>query len=174
MTYQPQDHMQGPYLPLPPASGKSALRLSSNPKKAMQEMMDTIDELRAIYQQETQALMQSDSSVFMSIQDAKLSAARNYQDGIAQMIARKEEMKDVDPVLKNQLRTMQADFSKLATKNMRALQRMQNAMERFGGTLREAARDAVKKERSTSYTANGKMCVDETKSISAGTISETA
>lgn len=68
---------------------------------------------------------------------------------------------------------MQSDFSKLASKNMRALESMQKAMERFGGTLREAAREAVKKERSTSYTANGKMSVDTTKSISAGAISET-
>jgi ElaB/YqjD/DUF883 family membrane-anchored ribosome-binding protein len=173
MTYQSQDHTQGPSLPMPPSSGRPALRLSSNPKKAMQEMMDTIDELRAVYQQETQALLASDADGFMAMQDAKLNAARNYQDGIAQMIARKEEMKSVDPVLKSQLRTMQADFSKLADKNMRALHRMQKAMERFGSTLREAARDAVKKERSTGYTANGKMLMDETKSISSG-ISETA
>lgn len=173
MTHTTQDHSQGQYGVLP-AQIKPLLRLSSNPKKAMQEMMDTIDDLRTIYQQETQALMTSDSKGFMALQDIKLAAARNYQDGIAQMIARKEEMKDVDPALKTQLRAMQADFSKLATKNMRALERMQKAIERFGGTLREAAREAVKKERATSYTAKGKMSVDETKSISAGTISETA
>lgn len=172
MTSTTQDHTHNQYVALP-AQVKPVLRLSSNPKKAMQEMMEAIDDLRAIYLQETQALVKSDSNGFMALQDAKLSAARNYQDGIAQMIARKEEMKDVDPALKSRLRAMQSDFSKLASKNMRALESMQKAMERFGGTLREAAREAVKKERSTSYTANGKMSVDTTKSISAGAISET-
>lgn len=171
-NYQNQDQQQGSLQPYVPS--KPALRLSGNPKKAMQEMMDTIDQLREVYLKETQALLTSDAAGFMALQDTKIAAARNYQQGVVQMVSRKEEMKEVDPALRSQLQHMQADFSKLATKNMKALERMQKAMDRFGGTLREAAREAVKKDRSTSYTANGKMSVDEAKRITAGTISETA
>ena len=90
------------------------------------------------------------------------------------MLARKEEMKNVDPEIRTKLQDMQADFSQLARKNMAALERMQKAMDRFGGTLREAAKDAVKKERATSYTSNGSMAIDDVKQISTGSISETA
>lgn len=163
--------------PIPPGTNgtakSGAFKLSSNPKKAMQEMMDAIDELRFVYEQETSALMESDAKRFLALQDNKLATARNYQRGIEQMLERKEEMKNADPELRTKLRDMQADFSQLARKNMVALERMQKAMDRFGGTLREAAKEAVKKDRATSYTANGAMAIDEVKQISTG-ISETA
>ena len=155
------------------AAKASTFKLSSNPKKAMQEMMETIDELRFVYEQETSALMDSDAKRFLSLQDNKLQTARNYQRGIEQMLARKDEMKNADPALRTKLKDMQADFSNLARKNMVALERMQKAMDRFGGTLQEAAREAVKKDRATSYTSSGAMAIDELKQISTG-ISETA
>ena len=165
---------QNQHNPATASSTKSAFKLSNNPKKAMQEMMDTIDELRFVYEQETSALLKSDAKTFLSLQDNKINYARNYQRGIEQMLARKEEMKNVDPEIRTKLQDMQADFSQLARKNMAALERMQKAMDRFGGTLREAAKDAVKKERATSYTSNGSMAIDNVKQISTGSISETA
>lgn len=153
---------------------RQSLKLSANPKRAMQDMMDTIDALRTVYERETEALKKSDIKTFMSLQDTKIETARNYQSGIEQILARKEEMANVDPDVRQKLQAMQKDFSDLAGRNMKALERMQNAMERFGGTLREAAKDAVKQERATNYTRGGKMAVDEAKRISTGSISETA
>lgn len=149
-------------------------KLSSNPKKAMQEMMDTIDELRFVYEQETSALLKCDAKAFMALQDNKIVFARHYQSGIEQMLSRREEMKKVDFDTRKKLEDMQADFAQLARKNMAALERMQKALDRFSGTLREAAKDAVKKQRATSYTATGAMAMDEVKRITTGTISETA
>ena len=42
------------------------------------EMMDTIDELRGVYELETNALMNCDTKSFMALQDNKLSSARKY------------------------------------------------------------------------------------------------
>lgn len=151
-----------------------AQRLSSNPKKAIQEMMETIDNLKSVYERETDALDKSDVKTFMALQEEKLSTAQIYQDNIAQMISRKEELKAIDPEARNKLEAMQSDFSKLAKKNMIALKKMQKTMDRFGGTLREAAREAVKKDHSTNYTAKGRMDLDDAKRITTGTISETA
>lgn len=147
--------------------------LSSDPKRAMQDMMETIDGLRSIYIEETSALQSADTPRFLNIQDKKLATARKYQKGIEEIMARKNEMRRVDPALKRKLETMQADFSTLASENMDALKRMQRTMERIGHTVRSAAKDAVNKQRSYSYGENGHLRGNENKVVSTGII-ETA
>lgn len=166
MTMYPDQHMQ--------PEQRKALKLSSNPSKAVGEMIETITRLHGIYELETEALLKSDTKAFMALQNDKLDSARDYQDGIAQLLMRREEMKNIAPDLRAKLEQMQAEFGKLTGRNLKAIERMQKAMNRFGGTLREAAREAVKKERTTSYNANGCISTNSMKSISAGTISETA
>lgn len=148
--------------------------LSSNPKKAIQEMMESIDHLKTVYERETEALNKSDVKTFMALQEEKISTAQIYQDNIAQMMSRKEELKAMDAEARNKLEDMQSEFAQLAKRNMLALKKMQKTMDRFGGTLREAAREAVKKDHSTNYTASGRMDLDDAKRITTGTISETA
>ncbi|HPF79224.1 MAG TPA: hypothetical protein PLF01_08045, partial [Alphaproteobacteria bacterium] len=46
--------------------------LSTDPNKAMQEMMLTIDRLRASLIEETAALKDADTKTFLSLQDKKL------------------------------------------------------------------------------------------------------
>ena len=168
--------MNNPYAQNQESTGIQAplFRLSANPKKAVKEMIEAIDRLHLIYEQETKALQKTDTASFMALQDAKINAAREYQQGIEQMIARKEEIKNVEPSLRTKLQDMQCRFSQMARENMKALQTTQRAVERFGGTLREAAKDVIKKQRSTSYTAYGRMASDDAKRISTGSISETA
>lgn len=151
-----------------------SVKLASNPKRAIQDMMETIDNLRNVYERETEALKRSDIRSFMELQEEKIYSARNYQDGITQLLSRKEELKNVDIETRENLELMQKEFSALAKRNMKALEKMQKTMERFGGTLREAARDAVKKDHSTNYTSKGRMDLDDAKRITTGTISETA
>lgn len=168
------DHTQSDLHPSQNRFAQSQSRLSANPRKAIQEMMETIDHLKGVYERETEALNKSDVKTFMALQDEKISTAQIYQDNIAQMMSRKEELKAMDPAARNKLEEMQGEFSQLAKKNMIALKKMQKTMDRFGGTLRDAARDAVKKDHSTNYTAKGRMDLDEAKRITTGTISETA
>lgn len=147
--------------------------LSPNPAKAMQEMMNTIDALRTIYVRETEALDGADTKTFLSMQDEKLEAARNYQTRIQQMLARKDEMRKADPTLRRRLQDMQNDFSQLAKRNAEALKRMDRCVERLGNTIRRAARDEARKQRSFSYDATGSMRHAERKAVSTG-LSETA
>lgn len=147
--------------------------LSASPNRAMQEMMEAIDTLREVYIQETAALDAADTNSFLAMQDAKLNAARNYQSGIQQILARKDEMRAADPSLKIRLERKQHDFSALAKKNVEALERMNRCMERIGNTLRSAAREAAAKDRSMSYGETGTMHVPDRKIVSTG-ISETA
>ncbi len=152
---------------------QETLVLSQNPGTAIQEMMDTIDVLRHIYIRETDALTNADTPTFLSMQNEKFIAASNYQDGIQQMLTRKDEMRKADPALRNKLEAMQNEFSDLAKKNSDALQRMDRCVERLGNTIRRAAKDAAQKQRSFSYDATGTMRNTENKSVSTG-VSETA
>lgn len=150
-----------------------ALVLSQDPNTAMHEMMSTIDELRGIYQRETEALEISDTKAFLAMQESKLNAARKYQDGIEQIIERKNNMKSANPLLRKRLEEMQKDFFELSSKNLEALSRMHRTTERLGNTIRSAARDAAKKQRAFSYGETGSLHTQEKKSVSMG-ISETA
>lgn len=132
----------------------NSLVLSEKPEKAMQEMMSTIDTLRTVYTEETDALQGADTMKFLEIQDRKIKAARDYKDGAEQLLKRKEEFKDIDPALRNKLVKMHEDFSGLATNNIQALDSMRKAVQRLGDRIMRAARDAASQD-GASYSAGG-------------------
>lgn len=131
--------------------------LSSNPNKAMQEMMSTIDRLRSSLIEETKALKEADTKTFLSLQDHKLDVARDYLDGMSQMLARKDELKAADPALTDRLEKMRVEFSDIAHENHAALERMKNGMKRLGERIMETARDAAKREDQLIYGSTGHM-----------------
>jgi len=147
--------------------------LHRDPNKAMQQMMDTIDALRSVYERETDALEKMDTNTFLSLQADKEIHALAYQAGINEIIARKDEMKKVDPALKDRLNTMQKEFSDLAVQNMAALERMNRAVTRLNGTIREVAKQEVKKQNAFNYNEIGRFEDSERKNISIS-ISEEA
>ena len=147
--------------------------LSAAPDQAINEMMETIDALRSVYIEENKALEDTDTKAFMALQDKKFETAKLYQRGIEEIIARKDEMRRVDPSLKRKLERMQADFGKLAATNKDALKRMQRTMDRLNNTIRNAAKDAVNKQQATSYGECGRLHTTEKRVVSTG-ISETA
>jgi len=146
---------------------------SVDPNKAMQEMMDTIDEMRNVYERETETLEKLDTKGFIALQDEKIRKTNVYKSGIEEILRRKSEMKTVDPALKKELKRMQSNFSDLSMKNLNALKQMQRTMERLGNTVQKAAKDSVNKERAFSYGESGKIQQNERKSVSIG-VSETA
>lgn len=148
-------------------------KLHRDPSRAMQQMMNRIDELRSVYEDETDALERMDTRSFMALQDNKIHHAMAYESGIHELMARKNEMQGVDNALKDKLRKMQEDFASLSQKNMEALQRMQRTMDRLGNTIRSAAKEEAKKQRVFSYGQNGEIDSDDKKKISIG-ISEEA
>jgi hypothetical protein len=120
--------------------------LSRDPHKAMQEMMHAIDALRTVYIEENAALDKCDAAAFMNLQDRKIESARKYQNGIAQMLERKDEFRAADPALRARLVARQQEFGDLAATNVTALNRMQRGVKRLGERIMSAARDAAQKE----------------------------
>lgn len=148
--------------------------LNRDPNRAMQDMMDTIDSLRHVYEEETDALLNVDTKAFLALQDEKFRRAKAYQTGVEELLSRKGEMKDVEPELKRKLEKMQKDFAELSHSNMIALDRMQRTMERLNGTIRGAMKEAVKKQRGVSYNQIGRLEDGGTRKTISGSLSETA
>lgn len=155
------------------ANQHAGVLLSATPEKAMNEMMDTIDSLRSVYIEENKTLENVDTEGFMALQDKKFATAKLYQQGIAEILIRKDEMRRVDPALKRKLERMQADFTTLAAENKDALKRMQRTMERLNNTIRSATKEAINKNQATSYGECGRMQDMKKRVVSTG-ISETA
>lgn len=151
----------------------AAVFLSASPEKAMNEMMGTIDSLRNVYIEENNALEDVDTKSFMALQSRKFETAKLYQQSVEEILARKDEMRRVDPSLKRKLQRMQEDFSQLAAKNKESLKRMQRTMGRLNDTIRTAAKEAVNKQQATSYGECGRLQNTEKRIVSTG-ISETA
>lgn len=148
--------------------------LPAAPRAAVEEMITIIGDLQDIYTRETDALKSSDTNGFLDLQENKVIIARRYENGIAQILGRKEEIKLVDQSLKNKLTRMQEKFSRLAHENKDALKRMQRTTERLGETIRHAAKDAIQNRVATSYSAQGALNKGGQKgSVSVG-IQETA
>ncbi len=157
----------------PQAYKDDVMRLPKDPNAAMQEMMKTIDHLRNVYRRETEVLEAADTRAFLEMQVEKLKAARAYQDGVGQILERKDEMKKSNPLLRRRLEDMQKDFADLTVKNMDALKRMGRVAERLGNSVRVAAKDAAVRNRAFSYGETGTLKSSEKKSVSMG-VSETA
>jgi hypothetical protein len=128
--------------------------LSRDPAKAMQEMMETIDALRRIYVEENAVLGKADTRAFIGLQDRKITLARSYQSGTQQIIARKEEFRNVPPVMKAKLKEAHEDFHKLASINLKSIERLKRGVGRLNERVMSAARTAAQQS-SVSYGKKG-------------------
>ena len=146
-TIEPRNNNKSPEKP--------RMALSRDPNKAMQEMMFTIDRLRNILVEETTALKDADTQSFLAMQDKKVDIARDYLEGMDQLIIRKEEIKTADPTILKKLEDMRSDFGDVAHENHAALSRMKNGMKRLGERIMETARETAKREQQFVYGSNG-------------------
>jgi len=147
--------------------------LPKAPEKAMQEMIARIGILQDLYATENEALERADTDTFLSLQEQKTRYAESYQNGVQEIIARRNEMKKLNPALKSKLVKMQENFAELAKVNMEALKRMQRTTDRLNNTIRDVAKNEVNKRQSYSYGDSGVLHSNEKRIVSTG-ISETA
>lgn len=143
--------------------------LPRDTNNALREIMKSITTLAKLYDKETDALDSTDTNLFMGLQDEKLVIARTYQSHMAQMLARKEDLRSADPTLKQKLQEMHNAFTATSQKNMEALARMQRCTERLGNTVRLAALRSAQSNRACSYGETGAASGStQRKAVSAG------
>jgi len=132
-------------------------QMSENPNVIINDMMGAIDVLRDLYVRETEALDNANINLFMRLQPEKSEYAHAYKERISYILSRKEEMRNADPSLKQKLHDMQAEFSQLTSKNLKALQRMQRCTERLGKKIELATRETARKKGTLSYGETGAL-----------------
>jgi hypothetical protein len=140
--------------------------LSKDPNKAMQDMMDTIDALRQVFVKENEALANADTKRFLALQDEKVAAAKRYQKGSEQFLARREELKTANPDKLVAFEDLYESFSETTRENLTQLSRMKKGMSRLHDHVMKAARDSADKD-GVNYSAHGQL-KSHTRSLSMG------
>jgi hypothetical protein len=153
------------------AKSQKTFVLSSDPNKAMQQMMETIDSLRAVYIEENSALQSADTKKFLGLQDKKIAAARNYQYGAEQMVGRKDELQHIDNALKQALMQKQEEFAGIMAENLKGLDRIRKGVQRLNDRIMTSAREAAQ-TKNVNYSNKGKLNKNE-RPVSIG-VSESA
>ena len=136
--------------------------LSRNPARAMMEMMDTINALRALYKEENAVLEAADTRTFLAMQERKMAIVRAYRSFAQQMIERRAEFKSVDPKLRREMAAAYEDFTNLAAANMESLDRVRLSVKRLGNRIMHVARESARK-RTPNYGASGNLNINNRK-----------
>ena len=136
---------------------KPRIKLSRDPNKAMEEVMITIHTLKNFLVKETAALKDANTKLFLELQDEKLYVARDYLEGMSQLIGRKEELKTANEAIKDRLEILRNEFGEIAADNHAAISRMKNGMKRLSDRIMEAARETARRDRQIIYGASGRM-----------------
>ncbi|MEM9469012.1 MAG: hypothetical protein AAF988_02510, partial [Pseudomonadota bacterium] len=132
---------------------KPVKKLPADPNKAMQQMMNTIDALREKVTAETAALKEADTKQFMTLQDDKIIIARDYLNGMKDLLGRGDDLKNADPLLLQRFTEMREQFGELVKDNLEALKRMGGGMKKLEERIINAARIESDKENKFSYGA---------------------
>jgi hypothetical protein len=120
--------------------------LSENPEKAMQEMMESIDDLRLLYVKENAALAEVNTLEYIGLQDEKLETLQKYQNYAKQFVDRKEEMLRVSPDVYEKLQGIHKEFSDITSENLNLIKRMQGGIKRLHSRIINAAKETAEKD----------------------------
>lgn len=137
-------------------SQNNSYLLSSNPERALNEIIRTIGELHEVYQEENQALGNADTKTFLSLQNRKIEMAQMYDSRMQQLIARRKEFKTSSPALKQKLKQMHEDFSGIAQENLKGIDAMKRSIERLNTRIMNVAKEAAEVQ-NTFYSAEGAL-----------------
>ena len=118
------------YVPLPaprPNRLKSPPNrvLPDNPTQAVKAMIDIIIDLEAMFAEENKILKEARLSDFKDFKHRKETACRHYGEAMSDLLSRREDLKGVDPTLKDQLRVLYDGFSQTRQQNLKNLDRME-------------------------------------------------
>ena len=149
------------------------LILARDSKKAIEQAMNVIANVKDVYIRETSALKRMDIDTFRAMQEEKMNAAIHYQAVVQQMVQRREELRQVAPDIRFKLEEQHAEFTVLLDKNMKAITRAKSTMGRVMERVKSAAQDAAEKDYSLSYGESGSMNKRQHQPLSTG-VSETA
>lgn len=122
---------------------------------ALRDMITLSEQINALYERETVALKAQDMKTFVGLQEEKHQLATQYQAGSAGLIAHKDQLKDADPTLRDTLKKLRIEFTRIGDENVEILGLLQKNLGRLSGRILSLARDATRKAQVRGYNAAG-------------------
>lgn len=122
----------------------------------VQEIMAVITAFSSLLIKETEALKKADFKTVDTLQPGKKLFAKQYQAKVEALVARREEMLNLDLPTREKLLRERARFNTVLNDNMYALDLAQNSTKRLVNHILDAARHAVMEDQQTNYSKLGK------------------
>lgn len=123
----------------------------------VEELLALITLFGALLTEETEALRKADFKKVDSLQDKKRLLARDYNKLTALLADRRDELLNLDLLLRDKLLNSRSGFNRIVDTNARALDAAQNSTKRLINRILEVARDAVMEDTQTSYSNAGRV-----------------
>lgn len=130
--------------------------LPKQSNRAVQAMLDVIEELASFYEQENETVDATDTRSFITLQDRKIALARRYQEYAKQALARRDELKNAAPDLRQRLIIAHDKLTEHTSKNLDGLERLRKGVNRLSERIMSGAREAAQKE-VPNYNAGGSL-----------------
>lgn len=140
--------------------------LPRNTERAVQEIIGIVNDLTICLTEENNALDNADVPRFMALQDRKIEITHRYNDGVQQLLARKDELKTLSPEKKQELLKTRESFSALTRDNFEHIERMRSSVERLNGHIMTSARKHADKK-GVNYSNHGHI-QKESRGLSMG------
>lgn len=122
----------------------------------VEELLALITVFGALLTKESEALRKADFKTVDSLQDEKKLLAKKYHTLIALLADRRDELLNLDLLLRDKLLNARSGFNRVLDTNTRALDAAQNSTKRLINRILEVARDAVMEDTQTSYSNAGR------------------
>lgn len=124
-------------------------------KNAVLEILDVLESFSALLKTETAALKSREFNIVDRLQPEKRLIARQYQDLVLGLGARREEMGGLEMPLREKLIRKRTDFTLLLSDNMRTLENVRHSTQRLVDKILDTARATVTDEQQTNYSSQG-------------------
>ncbi len=122
----------------------------------IKDLIVTVAALRDVLTKENEALSHGRSQAFIALQDEKVAAARRYETLLTSLLSR-NDLNNASPRLKQQLLSLEGDFTAVMKENMTRLERMKNATEKLGEWIMKSARKSAENMTQFAYGSAGTM-----------------
>jgi len=122
----------------------------------LKDLIIAVTALRDVLLKENDALAHSNSRAFIDMQEEKVTVARRYEMLMSSLLER-DDLKTADNALKNQLLSVEKDFTDVMQENLVRLERMKNATEKLGERIMKSARKSAESMTQFAYGAGGTM-----------------
>jgi hypothetical protein len=124
-------------------------------RSEIEALLDVMNAFRVMLEDETKVLKKADFQAVDHMQAQKKQLARQYNEHVATLAARRDEIGSLGADLREALIHARTHFTITLNDNLRALDAARESARRLSDRILETARKAVVEESHTHYSAKG-------------------